>query len=99
MANSSFSFTTYGKVATYDAKNGGWQLLGNGYGAPSYQNLPVAGTKVVAVSPAVVMTTAFGSVTVNSIVEIYPTGLKIPATTPERFVCSDLFSALVTART
>jgi|ERR1700748_574984 len=99
MANSAFSFTAYGQVGVFDAKNGGYQLKGNGFANPSYQNLAVAGTRVIALSPAVVFGTAFGPVTANSIVEVYPTGLFLPATSPTRYICSDLFSTLVSART
>jgi len=98
MANSSFSFAAYGIVSVYDAKNGGYQLKGNGFGAASYQNAAVVSSKVIALSPAVTFQTLLGTVTANSIVEVYPQGLSIPAT-PTRYICSDLFSALVTART
>ena len=98
MANNQFAATTYGKVLVTDNKNGGIQLAGNGFIGPKYESFPVVGTKVIGVSPAVVMTTAFGSVTVNSIIEVYPSGLTLPAK-PEQFICDATVATLATART
>lgn len=98
MANNAFSFTGYAEVTTFDAKNGGWQINGNGYAGPVYQSLPVAGTRVIGISPAQVVATAFGSVTANSIVEILPTGLGVPGFT-RKYLCDATEAALNTART
>lgn len=98
MANNQFAVTLYGRVSTTDNKNGGILLVGNGFSVPRYESLPVVGTKVTGVSPAVVMTTAFGSVTVNSIIEVYPAGLTLPAK-PDQFICDATVATLATART
>jgi hypothetical protein len=96
MANSSFSYTPYAKAQTYDPKNGGYQIYGNGYAQPDFRNDSVSGTRIRAVSPAQIISTAFGSVTINSVVEVLPTGLTVDSTI---YLCSETFAALVTART
>lgn len=96
MGNSSFSYTPYAKASTYDAKNGGYQIYGNGYAQPDFRNDAVAGTRIKAVSPAQIINTAFGAVTINSVVEVLPTGLTLDSTV---YLCSETFAALVTART
>jgi hypothetical protein len=95
---SSFSFTGYGEVSTFDGKNGGWQLVGNGYANPSYQSLPVAGTRVVGISPGVVFGTAFGQVTANSIVEIIPPALQ-PIGFSKKYLCDSTEAQLAALRT
>lgn len=97
MANNAWSFTNYGEVAVVDNLNGGISLYGNGYANPSYESLPVAGTKVTGISPAQVIATKWGSVTVNSLVEVYPTGLVLPAKV-RRFICDATEATLNTAR-
>jgi len=94
----SFSFTNYGQVAVVDNLTGGIQLYGNGYKNPSYESLPVAGTKVTGISPAQVIGTAWGPVTVNSLVEVYPTGLALPAK-PLRYICDSTEAQLAALRT
>lgn len=96
MANSSFSYTPYAKAQTFDAKAGGYQIYGNGYANPDFRNDAVAGTRIRAVSPAQILQTAFGTVTINSVVEVLPTGLNQQSTL---YLCSETFAALVTART
>lgn len=98
MANNQFAVTLYGKVLVTDNKNGGIQLAGNGFSNPRYESLPVVGTKVTGVSPAVVITTEWGAVTVNSLIEVYPAGLTLPAK-PEQFICDATVATLATART
>jgi hypothetical protein len=95
---SSFSFTAYGEVSTYDGKNGGFQLVGNGYANPSYQSLPVAGTRVIGISPGQVYGTAFGSVTANSIVEIIPPALQ-PLGFTKKYLCDSTEAQLAALRT
>jgi len=95
---SSFSFTAYGEVSTYDGKNGGWQLVGNGYTAASYQSWPVAGTRVIGISPGVVFNTGFGTVTANSIVEILPPALQ-PIGFTKKYLCDSTEAQLAALRT
>lgn len=98
MANNQFSFTSYAEVQTYDTKNGGPVIYGNGYSGPVYKSLPVVGTVVTGLSPAVVVTTQWGSVTANSIVEILPGGLATPGFT-RKYLCDATEATLATART
>lgn len=98
MANNQFSFTSYAEVQTYDAKAGGPQIYGNGFSGPVYKSFPVVGTSVTGLSPAVVITTAWGQVTANSIVEIFPTGLATPGFT-KKYLCDATEATLATART
>lgn len=98
MANNSFIATLYGEVTTYDAKNGFWQLSGNGYPSPVYRSFPVVDTQVIGISPAQVVQTAFGTVTANSIIEIFPTGLATPGFT-RKYLCDATVATLNTART
>ena len=98
MANNAFSFTAYAEVQTYDGKNGGWQISGNGYPNPVYRSDPVVGTRVIGISPAQVVQTAFGTVTANSIIEIFPTGLSTPGFT-RKYLCDATEATLQTART
>jgi len=93
-----FTWTNYGPVSTYDAKNGGYQLVGNGYATPQYRSDPVSQTRVIGISPAQVYKTAFGTVTANSIVEIVPTGLSTPGFT-QRYLCDSTEAALNALRT
>ena len=98
MSNSAWANTKYGEVATFDALNGGFQLKGNGYKTPQYDSDPVVNTRVLGVSPAQTITTAFGSVTVNSIIEVYPLGIQIPSFV-RRYISDITVSAANTART
>jgi hypothetical protein len=72
-----FSFTAYGKVSTYDALNGGWQVMGNGFSGPRYLSAASAGCNFIGLSPTVTV----GNVVCNAIVEILPTGLALPSFT------------------
>lgn len=94
----SFTFTNYGEVAVVDNLTGGIQLYGNGYASPSYESLPVSITKVTGISPAQVIGTKWGSVTVNSLVEVYPMGLALPAK-PKRYICDATEATLAALRT
>ena|ERR1700753_3666259 len=98
MANNAYLATLYGEVMTTDALNGGIQIYGNGYSGPSYQSLPVTVTKVTGISPAQVISTKWGSVTVNSLIEVYPGGLTLPSK-PKRYICDATVATLNTART
>jgi len=98
MANNAFLGTRYGEVSTFDSKNGGWQLLGNGYPGPVYDSWPVVGTRVIGVSPAQVVQTLFGNVTVNSIIEVFPMGLTVPGFS-KKYICDATVATLNTART
>lgn len=98
MANNQFAATRYGEVTTFDGKNGGWQLQGNGYAGPVYDSWPVVGTRVIGVSPAQTITTLFGTVTVNSIIEVFPMGLTVPGFT-KKYICDATVATLATART
>ena len=98
MSNNAFLFTNYGEVAVVDNLNGGISLYGNGYSNPIQESLPVVGTKVTSISPAQVIATKWGNVTVNSLVEVYPSGLVLPAKV-RRFICDATVAALNTART
>jgi hypothetical protein len=75
MANNHFLATLYGEVQTFDGINGPIVIYGNGYPTPLYRSFPSTGVEIKGVSPAQVLTTAFGTVNVNSIVEVLPTGL------------------------
>ena len=97
MANISWAATRYGEIATIDNVNGGIQLYGNGYKNPSYASLPVVNTQVIGISPAQIITTQWGSVTVNSIIEVYPMGLQTPAK-PKRYISDITVAAAQTAR-
>lgn len=97
MANNAFACTLYGEVAVIDNANGGIGVYGNGYASPSYESLPTGLTKVTGISPAQTIVTKFGSVTVNSLVEVYPQGLQIP-TKPKRYICDSTVAALNTLR-
>lgn len=92
-----FSFTAYAEVQTYDAKNNGWQTYGNGYSGPAYRSEPVVATRVIGISPAQVVVTAWGSVTANSVVEIIPAGLALPGFS-RKFLCDQTEAQLNTAR-
>ena len=98
MANNAFLATLYAEVQTFDAKNGGWVIYGNGYAQPVYRSFPVAEVQVIGISPAQVVATAFGNVTANSIIEIFPTGLSTPGFT-KKYLCDATVATLNTART
>lgn len=97
MANNAWQVTLYGEVAFVDNLNGGIGLYGNGFTGPSYQSLPVAGTKVSSI-PYTIFQTKWGTVYANSLVEVYPMGLQIPAT-PKRYISDITVAAANTART
>jgi hypothetical protein len=93
-----FTYTAYGEVSTFDALNGGWQLIGNGYASAAYRSDPVGNTRVINVSPGVAITTKFGAVTYNSIVEVIPTGLALPSVT-RKYICDSTQASLNALRT
>lgn len=92
-----FAATLYGEVAYVDNKNGGIFLYGNGYSGPDFESLPVQSTKVSSV-PYQIMQTAWGTVYVNSLVEVFPMGLQIPAKS-KRYICDSTVAALNALRT
>jgi hypothetical protein len=95
MANNSFLATLYGEVAYTDGSTIG--LYGNGFGGPVYESLPVVGTRVSSV-PYQAIQTLWGTVYVNSLVEVFPMGLQIPAKV-KRYICDATVATLNTART
>jgi hypothetical protein len=95
MANNSFLATLYAEVAYTDGATIG--IYGNGYAGPVYESLPVVGTKVSGV-PYQAIQTLWGTVYVNSLVEVFPMGLQIPAKT-KRYICDATVVNLNTART
>lgn len=97
MANNSWAVTLYGEILVDDNKNGGIQLRGNGFSGPSFRSLPVVTTQVSSY-PYTAMQTTWGTVYVQSIVEVYPMGLQIPAT-PRRYISDITVAAANTART
>lgn len=92
-----FQVTLYGEIAVVDNVNGGINLYGNGFPGPVFRSLPVQGTDVIGV-PYTVMQTQWGTVYVQSIVEIYPMGLQIPAK-PKRYISDATEAALHALRT
>lgn len=81
--NSFVTATIYGTAQAFDAINGGWQV-GALYRGPSYQAFPKNGVKFFTISPSFAVTNAIGvSVTLNSIIEILPTGLGITSGIPQ----------------
>jgi hypothetical protein len=76
------SATIYGNAGAYDGLNGQWQTA-QLYRNPSYQAFPKNGIRLYALSPAQVTTNAGVSVTLNSIIEILPTGLGITSGIPQ----------------
>ena len=97
MANNAWAVTLYGEILTVDNLNGGIMLRGNGYSGPDYRSLPVATTQVKS-TPYAAIQTKWGTVYVQSIVEVYPMGLQIPAT-PRQFISDITVAAANTART
>jgi hypothetical protein len=93
-----FIATLYGEVTSYDKLNGGYQLAGNGYAQPVYRSFPVELTQVVAITPAQVYATAFGSVTANSVIEVFPQGLGIPGFS-RKYLCDATIATLNGLRT
>ena len=94
--NNSFSATLYGEASSYDGKNGGW-LVANQYPGPVYESFPVVGTRVIGISPAQTLTSGASTITVNSIIEILPTGLATQGWTKQYF-CDATVATLQTAR-
>lgn len=92
-----FQVTLYGEVAYEDNLNGGFNLYGNGYSGPKYRSLPVQGTNVLGI-PYTVYQTAWGTVYAQSIIEVYPMGLQIPAK-PKRYISDSTEAALHALRT
>lgn len=94
---SAFLCTLYGEVAYVDNLNGGIGLDGNGYSGPDYQSLPVQSTKVSTI-PYQIFQTRWGTVYANSMVEVFPMGLQIPAKS-KRYICDSTVAALNALRT
>lgn len=71
----SLPFTNYGYAPTFDGKNGGWQIQGGGQ--PEYlaisKNVPYL---IHLPAPTTFQLTGVGTVTINSIIEIFPQGLN-----------------------
>ena len=92
-----FTATIYGIAGAYDALNSQWQTPAL-YRNPSYQAFPKNGVKLFTLSPAQVVTNQGVSVTLNSIIEIIPTGLGyasgIPG--PLRLLSDSTFANLYT---
>lgn len=80
--NSFVTATIYGVTTTYDGLNGQWQTPSL-YKNPSYQAFPKYGIRFYALSPAQTVTNQGVSVTLNSIIEILPTGLGITSGIPQ----------------
>jgi len=97
MANNAWAVTLYGEILVVDNKNGGIQLRGNGFSGPDYRSLPVATTQVKSM-PYTAFQTAWGTVYAQSIVEVYPMGLQIPAA-PKQYISDITVAAANTART
>lgn len=95
MANfaSFFTATTYGVASVLDNKNGGWQL-NPGAGVPSYDAYPKSNIVLHVVSPAQTFaTTTNAQVTINSIIEILPTGSQAKSI---KMATDSTFAQLVT---
>ncbi len=81
-------FFGYGEATVNDVKNGGWQ--GFAYSSGVVKSIPVVGTVFTAISPA----QTIGNFTVNSIVEVLPTGLNLHG---RKYFCDATASTLNTA--
>ena len=78
MANNHFLTTCYAKLSTKDSLNGGWQLDGNDFGLTGQAlSFPSAGVLIKPISPAQVLTVSGGTVNLNAVVEVLPTGLRV----------------------
>ena len=96
MANNHFLSTVYGRVLTIDNKNGGPQINPD-YGLAGLQkSFPSAGTVFTPVSPGVVMGVSGGTVTINAIIEVLPTGTNHRF---ERWAVADTVATLNTNAT
>lgn len=92
--SSFFTATIYGQSAVYDGVNGGWSFP-SFFRSPSYQALPKSGLKIIAISPAQTITNNGVAVTVNSIIEIFPSGV-LGALAPQRLITDSTFAQLYT---
>ncbi len=68
-----FTATSYGYAQVQDNLQGGW-LINVGKGLPNYDAYPKNGIVLHTVSPAQTFNVSGGTVTINSIIEILPTG-------------------------
>jgi hypothetical protein len=76
MANNHFVSTIYAKVQTYDNKNGGLVTY-NDYGLTGVaRSFPSAGVVFRAISPGQTLGVSGGTVTINAIIDVLPTGLN-----------------------
>jgi hypothetical protein len=87
-----FLATLYGEVAYVDNLNGGIGLYGNGYSGPDYRSLPVQSTQVSSI-PYTAFQTKWGTVYAQSLIEVYPMGLQIPAKS-KRYICDSSVATL-----
>ena len=88
-----FTATTYGVASVIDNKNGGWQI-NPGAGVPSYDAYPKYGIVLHVVSPAITLaTTTNAQVTINSIIEILPSGTQGKSI---KLACDSTFTQLNT---
>lgn len=99
MANNHFAATLYGEVATQDSYQGGVQLLGNGYGGAGIsKSYPSVVAEFRAISPGVSITTQGTTLTINSIITIYPQGLSWQGKA-KSYVCDQTLATLNTNAT
>lgn len=69
-----FNATTYGYAQVQDNLQGGW-IVNPGKGVASYDAFPKNGVLLHQLSPAIVVNTSLGNtLTLNSIIEILPSG-------------------------
>lgn len=94
---SAYLATLYGEVQYIDPKSGNIFLYGNGYANPIQDSLPVQATKITPVIYQLIQT-AWGGVYVNTLVEVFPMGLQLPAKS-KRYICDSTVAALNTLRT
>jgi|HubBroStandDraft_3_1064219.scaffolds.fasta_scaffold235701_3 hypothetical protein len=88
----SLPFTNYGYGETLDNKNGGWQI--KPAGAPEYlvisKNVPY---NIHLCAPTTFQMTGVGTVTINSIIEVFPQGLNQKSV---KYACDSGIAALQT---
>jgi len=87
-----FTATIYGDAGAFDAKNGGWQSPST-FSGPSYRAFPLSGYNFITVSPAQTVSGVFGSATINTLIEVIPSGLN---QAPKRWMTDSTFANLYT---
>lgn len=71
----SLPFTNYGYASTLDNKNGGWQIKGGAQ--PEYLAISkYVPYNIHLCAPTTFQLTGVGTVTINSIIEVFPLGLN-----------------------